>query len=98
MRDILDCNGMEQWQIDNALDEPVEYIKALIDVELINSNKDVMPIEDPLEDHQAYLSVYQQANENKYKQNAVIKRIQAQVEKEKTIREQKQIQNQNETK
>lgn len=72
----MECNDVPQDEIERQLDEPIEYVKAKTDVELINAGEKII-IDDVNEDHLAYISVYKSADEGQAKIYAINKRMQA---------------------
>ena len=69
--------GMDKDLVNSVYKMPDEYNKALDDVQLLNNNEDVWPIQDMSEDHSIYLEVYQQALDTPAKKKAIIARKRA---------------------
>ena len=69
--------GMDKELVNSVYDMPVEYDKAMLDLELLNNNEDVGEIQDINENHSIYIHVYQQAIPSKYKEKAIAARKRA---------------------
>ena len=69
--------GMDKDLVNSVYKMPDEYNKALDDVQLLNNNEEVWPIQDMSEDHSIYLEVYQQALDTPAKKKAIIARKRA---------------------
>lgn len=91
----MEAQWLNEYDIEDLLDEPLELIQGKLDVALINNNEEVKREIDVMnEDHQAYLNIYRTAKDNKRKRSAITKRLMAQVEKKKAMWVQQQQQEQ----
>lgn len=76
-RDFAKVMWMDEELVNGIYDYPLEYDKAMADLELLNRNEDVAKITDMNENHRIYIQVYQQALDTKAKAKAIMKRKQA---------------------
>lgn len=91
-RHYLKLIGLDSSFIDVASPPSPEERQAMMDVEMLNRNEDPLPIKDLNEDHLSYIVVYQSALPTQAKFNAIEKRKQALVAKNKMQAQQGQPQ------
>ena len=71
--------------------ETAEEIEAKMQLELLNRNQDLQPVEDIMnEDHDAYICIYRQAMDTPAKAKAIQNRLMAKMQKEKQQKQEQQ--------
>ncbi len=74
LRELLKVNRIPQEKINMMVKPTLEEIRAVEDLEDLNNNEDVWPIEDLNEDHRTYIIIYDRAFDTDAKWRAISKR------------------------
>lgn len=76
-RKMFKLNWVEKDEVMLMVPPSVEEMRAMEDIELLNANEEVWPIEDMNEDHLTYIYIYKRALDTDAKRKAVAARQQA---------------------